>query len=97
MDDHKSYHDDPPTYEETMAGILPPSVNNSVENDRRRSESNASETSTARLGIQGLVERIVNNLIAWKNLRSLTKTKTKKSRTKCFGFSYNNDSSIILL
>ena len=97
MDDHKSYHDDPPTYEETMAGILPPPVNNSVENDRRRSESNASETSTARLGIQGLVERIVNNLIAWKNLRSLTKTKTKKSRIKRFGFSYNNDFSIILL
>ena len=59
MDDHKSYHDDPPTYEETMAGILTPPVNNSVENDRRRSESNASETSTARLGIQGLIEQIV--------------------------------------
>ena len=59
MDDHKSYHDDPPTYEETMAGILPPTVNSSMANERRRSESNASETSTARLGIQGLTEQIV--------------------------------------
>ena len=59
MDDHKSYHDDPPTYEETMAGILPPTVNSSMANERRRSESNASETSTARLGIQGLIEQIV--------------------------------------
>ena len=61
MDDHKSYHDDPPTYEETMAGILPPPINDSIENNRRQSDSNASETSTARLGIHGLIERIVNN------------------------------------
>ena len=49
MDDHKSYHDDPPTYEETMAGILPPPDENSP--PHRRSESSASETSTARPGI----------------------------------------------
>ena len=53
MDDHKSYHDDPPTYEETMAGILP---QHSDENTppRRQSESSASETSTARTGIHAL-------------------------------------------
>ena len=52
MDDHKSYHDDPPTYEETMAGILPPPSNeNTEQNQRRSSDSNASETSTARVGM----------------------------------------------
>ena len=69
MDDHKSYHDDPPTYEETMAGILP---QNSDENTppRRQSESSASETSTARPGIHGLMTGLRPRDISMKSVDS---------------------------
>ena len=46
MESHKSYHTDaPPTYEETMAGIIPPPCDYTQQN---RSNSISSETSSLR-------------------------------------------------
>ena len=47
MENHKSYHSDaPPTYEETMAGIIPPPSDNFTQ--QNRSNSITSETSSLR-------------------------------------------------